>query len=353
MFAAAAADIDEADAANNSYRAAFTALTRADGTPVDNINEALSGLKAFNPNNDQNISRGSLISLWLRTKVIGLNYDSLKDVMDANPDFFRAALGLSVLYGWAQNWFDNSIQKTTNLSYLKLFHNMADSIGDSIGAADGSAEEVKAFLIAAFDQGLSAVAGDSASFKEFSINNLYLRGAIELANSRPGALLPIAGVIAGVYNTRDQAVAEAVALERVRHDAALARAAAQQAQVHAEEQERQRLLRVAAAKVVIVQDLGTISTPNYMIYDEKNLGQYPAKVRDIRFQTFRNLMQKYRVNMTLAIQGDIARLYALDGDKDLHGDREIGLGGFGYPSRRAAITRVLGALRAHLTPLAQ
>ena len=183
-----------AEIALNDYDAIHASFTR--GGTAD-LNAALQNNQGFDHNADGDKIRSSSAGFALRTAVIRLSFDELKDVVENNHDFFKTSLGLSLIYGWALNQFKDAntpYYLGRYFSFDKMFQGMANNIGDI---------NVKTFLKSRFTLGLKAVEDDRWVFYD---HMLYLPYAIEQVRA---AVVPVDGAVAAPLPSVDMIIADA------------------------------------------------------------------------------------------------------------------------------------------------
>ena len=154
----------------DEYQRIYAAFTRGGAI---SITAALENNQNFNHNNDENKVRSSATGFALRTTVIGLSFEDLKKVVEANLGFFtETSLGVSLVYGWTLNQFKEPVTPYY-LGHYFSFNKMFQSMADTCGGADVN---VKTFLKSVFTLGLKAVEDDRWAFYD---HMLYLPYTIE------------------------------------------------------------------------------------------------------------------------------------------------------------------------------
>jgi hypothetical protein len=377
----------DAEIAAGNYQGAYEAFTQRSAA---GINAALQHNQDFNHNNDRDASRRSAAGLALRTAVIGLGFDDLKTVVERNHEFFKTSLGVSLLYGWALNRFDTPVTPYY-IGYYFSFDKMFQGLATRVGTIADLGATAKTFLQSFFTRGLAAVEADRWKFYD---HMLYLPYAI-------GQVRKVAPVVGAPSVDMVIAAATRSAMEAWTEAANLVPAKAGRA-VHLMDESGFRSLQINwransvvglqkvtiqaselcskidplmleifqslpdgtldtyvfkgktltahiadfRAAMVKVADHNEISADGYMDYARNKAG-YPAKAGDVTFKKFKDIMNRHAAKIS-AVAADIRALNSLRDEQDLHGDREWGLGDFGYPQRRAAIARVLAALTDYL-----
>ncbi len=190
------------------YQEIYSAFHRGGAA---NINAALKNNEGFNHNNDVDTIRRSAAGLALRIAVISLNAPGLQTVVEANHEFFKTSLGISLVYGWALNHFKDAITPYYighYFSFDKMFQGLADRV-------DG--DNVKTFLKSTFTRGLRAVEDDRWAFYDHMLYLPYAMEKVKLA-SPVGADAPLVDmVIANARRSRAEAANLARATGRAAH----------------------------------------------------------------------------------------------------------------------------------------